>query len=36
MLNEKEAEVKKTEEEVNKSEATVIKVKEAVEYLYVM
>jgi hypothetical protein len=35
MLNEKEAEVKKIGE-VNKNEATVIKVKEAVECIYGM
>jgi len=36
MVTEKETEVEKTEEEVDKSEATVIKVKEAVEYIYCM
>jgi len=35
MVNEKEAEVKKVEEG-NKSEGAVIKVKEAVQYMYDM
>jgi len=33
-VTEKEAEVKKIQEDANKSEATFIQVKEAVEYIY--
>jgi len=36
MVTEKEAEVKKIEEEVNKNESTAIKLKVAVEYIYCM